>query len=433
MSETVEVTATQSAIERKKINILFVSDGDSHRGVLRGEGAIKAFAHFYERIADITYYSTTSKKLANFTDSDLSDVNVVWLDNLADFAAARNLSNITDRLLESIEPDWRTKALNISKDSQEEAEKFIKDLNSRRADKVRIIYALDEFVWEAPVGRSREVSRVQVMESMMDIADTIVVPNVDLGDFIQHFKLCRPDANIEVVPSSIGADFFQVYRNFIRTGNAGGMRDKPRVLVKGLNIPDNVQEFIMDNHKKMDISICSVGEVNQHLLGLISRKKVSHIVHWAHPNVNRRTILDTMAIERDGAYDVVIHTKPEKMNGNVYELTSGDEDILFSIAAGSIPVCGTEHIGYQDNHLSNVSGFVFGPDTPAKYLRNIVESVCDVPVKFNEVYGKCRHAIENRISVSPGVMSRYYAVLTGTKATKVETTSEEETENDIQG
>lgn len=431
MSDQVEVTAPVTPpTEKKKLNVLFVSDGDSHRGVLRGEGAIKAFARFYERVADITYYSTTSKKLANFTQSDLYDVNVLWLDNIADFGAARNFSDLSDKILEGIEPGWREKAIALASESQDKAEEFIKELNARRQEKIRFIYAIDEFVWEAPVGRSKEVSRVQIMESMMDIADTIVVPNPDLADCITHFKLCRPDANIEVIPSSVSAEFFQVYRNFNRTGNAGGLRDKPRVLVKGLTIPDNVQEFIMDNHKKMDITVCSVGEVNEHLLGLISRKKVSHIIHWAHPNVNRRTILDTMAIERDSAFDVVIHTKPVTMKGNIYELSTGDEDILFSIASGSIPVCGTEHIGYNDEHLSNVSGFVFGPETPSKHLKNVVESVCNVPVKFNEVFNKCRNAIENRLSVAPFVMGRYFAVMTGKK-----TVNQPETEEvtDVQG
>ena len=163
----------------------------------------------------------------------------------------------------------------------------------------------------------------------------------------------------------------------------------------------------------MNITICSVGEVNQHVMGLIQGKKVNHIMHWAHPHVTRNNIIDTYAIERDMGFDVTIHTKPSVLNERYYELTCGDDDILFSIAAGSIPVCGTEHIGYSEDHLSYISGYVFGPDAPAKYLRGVIDSVVKVPVKFNEVYNKCHAALEHRVAAAPEIMNLYYQVMIG--------------------
>ena len=82
------------AAQKPNIDILFVSDGDSRLYPIRGESTIKSFVRFYDRITDTSYYTTQSKKLVTITDAELAGINVLWLDNLMDFNAARNLSTV---------------------------------------------------------------------------------------------------------------------------------------------------------------------------------------------------------------------------------------------------------------------------------------------------------------------------------------------------
>jgi hypothetical protein len=420
------------AAAKPNLNILFVTDNDSRSSIFRGESMIKSFVRFYDRTCDISYQIAPSSKLAKLGDSELAQFNVVWLDNISDYMAAVNFGNVIDRLTTTINPDWKTTATRLATEDKDTADKFLSDLIAKRKDTVRIIYALDEFVWEAPLGRSKELKRVQVIETLMDMSDTVVVPSNEMADLIQGvFKFTREDMDISVIPSSISPDFLPLYKNFMRMGDAGGgIRKKPRVLIKGVMIPENVQEFIMENFKKMDITVCSVGEVNEHVLGLLHGKKVNHIMHWSHPHVNKRNMLDTLAIERDSGFDIVIHTMPKiimksgdgdavkqhnfnELAEKGYDISIGDEDILFSIAYGAIPVCESERLDYAPDHISKVSGYEFGIDTPAKYLRSVVTSLCDVPVKFNEVYAKCKAAIEQRVASNPSVMGSYFATMVG--------------------
>lgn len=426
----------EKARAKTTLNILFVSDGDSRSSIFRGESMIRSFCRFYERTTNITYQIAPSSKLSKLTDTELGQFNVVWLDNVSDYAAAMNFSHVIERLTTEIEPEWKEQASKLAAEDQNAANAYLTELVAKRRERLRIIYALDEFVWEAPLGRAKELKRVQVVENLMDMSDTVVVPTNELADLVQDvFKFVRESIDIEVIPSAVSPDFLPLYKNFTRTGDAGGMRSKPRVLVKGISIPDNVQEYIMDNYKKMDITVCSVGEVNEHVLGLMHRKKVNHIMHCVHPHVNKRNIIDTLAIERDSAFDIVIHTTTSIVikNGDSdaikqtnfnelankgYEISIGDEDILFSIAYGAIPICDVERIPYPDEHMSKVSGYVFGPDTPAKYLRNVITSLCDVPVKFNETYAKCKSVVESRVAAAPSIMGAYFAAMVGPELTE---------------
>ena len=169
----------------------------------------------------------------------------------------------------------------------------------------------------------------------------------------------------------------------------------------------------------MEITLCSVDEVNDHVMGLIGRKKINHIVHWANPYVNKGNIIPTYAIERDAGYDIVIHTKPDNMQGNMYEITTGDEDILFSISYGAVPICGIDHLGYDEGskHLGLSSGKTFGKDTPAKKITKMVETL-QTPVMFNEAFGKCRQLVEHRLANSPIILARYFSILLGKELSK---------------
>lgn len=411
----------EKASLKPTFNILYVGDGDSRLMPFRGESAIRTFANFYEKHANITYYTAGSKRLTNLTVSDLRHVNVLWVDNLSNFMAARNLSVIIDQLTEEIQPGWKEKIRALSEKSPEEAEKFATDLRKKRHEKLRIIYALDEFVWEGVVGRMHDIQTVQLMESYMNMADAIVVPTRELLDVLNMYGFVNQYVEIYVIPTAVNIDFFPLFKDFTRRGKAQieQLREKPNVLVKGLTMPLNVQEFIINNYKKMNITICSVDNVDDHIRGLISKGKVNHIHHWANPMVNRSNILTTCAIERDAGFDFVIHTKPDNMKGQLYEITTGDEDILFSIAYGALPICGVDHIGLDDdsNTLMTASGLTFGKDSPHERISKIV-TLNQTPSLFNEALGKCRAMVERRVITDTYIVARYFAVMLGREMSK---------------
>jgi len=408
----------KKATEKPKFNILYVGDGDTRLLPFRGEKILKTFVDFYERQADIEYYTISSKMFGEFKLDDLRNVNIIWADNVSEFKAVKNLSDLQNQVLTSIEPDWKKNLEELNKDeNKDKAIEYLKELNKERSEKLRIVYSLDEFIWQGTVGRSRDVGTVQLMETFMSIADTVVVPTPELKEAIMYYKFIQdPNKDIFVVPSAVNADFFPLFKDFTKKGKAelSQLRDKPKILIKGLSIPKNVEEFIINNYKKANITICSVDEVNDHVMALIARRKINHIYHWANPYVNRRNISPTYAIERDFGFDMVIHTKPDNMKGDMYELTTGDEDILFSISYGALPICGIDHLGYEkdSNHLAMSAGVTFGKDTPAKKIAGMVNRF-QTPALFNEVFNKCRQEVENRIATSPFIIARYFSVMLG--------------------
>jgi hypothetical protein len=411
----------EKALTKPSFKILYVGDGDSRLLPFRGETIVKQFAQFYERQANIEFFTVSSDMLGKLDLNDLRHFNIIWADNVSHFKATKNLSELQEKLFDTIEPNWQDKIKELNKESAEAATNFINELTKKKNEKLKIIYSLDEFIWEGSVGRVRDVQTVQLMESFISMSDTLVVPTPELKEAIQYYKLL-PNKDVVVIPSSVNPEFFPLYKDFSRSRRheASQIKEKPKVLVKGISIPQNVQEFIINNHGKMDITVCSVGEVNDHVMGLMSRKKINHIYHWANPQVNRRNILATYALERDAGFDFVIHTKPDDLSEDMYEITTGDEDVLFSISYGALPICGYDHLGYDEEDTSNLafaSGITFGKDTTAKTLTSIIEKY-QTPVLFNEAFLKARQKVENRISTSPFIVGRYFTVMLGKEMSK---------------
>ena len=189
--------------------------------------------------------------------------------------------------------------------------------------------------------------------------------------------------------------------------------EKPRVLVKGLAIPENVDEFICENYKKFDITLSSVGEVSDHLKGLLSAGKVRHIYHWANPYVVSGNLYASWAMERDSAFDFTIITKPSELAGKLYEICLGDEDVLFAAASGSLPICGIADLDYEEGlHNVGTSCPNFGSANTAKELREAITSR-QVWTRYKEDYGKVRAKVEARLTAGPFTMSRYFSILLG--------------------
>jgi len=407
----------EKALARPNISILRIGEGDSHLEPFRGEAILRTFSDFYQRHATVRYCTASPSMLVEMGSVDLRHYNVLWLEGVSQMNVSQKLYAIHDALMNEIEPNWRQIMGDMHKVDSMSAYKYMKELNARRAnEKLRIVYQLDEFVWEGVVGRMRDIHTVQVVESFMSIADVIVVPTPELKEAITHYKLANdPEKDIQVVLTGVGVEFCPLFRDPKRPSQnkVDQLKEKPRILVKGLTIPTNIDAFICDNYKKMDITISSVGEASEHLRGLISMGKVKHIYHWANPYVNKTNVYATWALERDAGFDFVILTKPDDLKGKMYEICSGDEDILFAAAYGALPIAGYDHLGYDEeaHHLSILCP-TFGNDSTPKSIREII-GTHQVWTKYAESYGKVRAAVEARLVASPAIMGRYFAICIG--------------------
>jgi hypothetical protein len=165
---------------------------------------------------------------------------------------------------------------------------------------------------------------------------------------------------------------------------------------------------------------------------LIERQKITHIYHWANPFVNTTNFLQTYAVERDIGFDIVIHVKPDKLD-NMYEITSGDEDILFSVASGSLPICGIDHLEYDEDteYLGKTCGVTFGKDTTASTLRELVDSYM-LPVRWNDTFAKCKNLIDSRSTTSPRILGSYFAIFLGKELAEARRTLASETKTNIE-
>ena len=149
--ETTIPTISDELRERASLkpvfNILFVSDNDSRLSLFRGSSIFKTFEEFYTRQATISCSYVPSSKLASMKLNDFDGYNILWIDNVSSYGAAKNLSELNIELLNAIDPSWKQTVEKLGT-SNDEAVKYIKELNSKREAKLRIIYALDELVWE---------------------------------------------------------------------------------------------------------------------------------------------------------------------------------------------------------------------------------------------------------------------------------------------
>ena len=424
----------KKALEKPTFKILYVGDGDTRLSPFRGESMLKTFSNMYAKHAHIELHTASSNFMHSINLEMLKYYNVLWLDNISDFKTAKNLADLQAQLMQELVPNW-DKELEALEGKEEESKEYVKFLDKTRISKLHVIYSLDEFIWDAPVGRSCDIQTVQLIETYIKISDSIIVPTVELKEAMTYYKFVPFNKDIYVIPSSVSVDFFPLFKNFMRKGKAevAQLREKPNVLIKGLTVPKNIESFILENYKKMQITLCSIDEINDHIKFLLEKKKINHIYHWANPYVNKSNLLSTYALERDAGFDFVIHTKPDNMRGNMYEISTGDEDILFSIAYGAIPICGIDHLGYDENtkHLATISKKTFGKDTPSKKIANIIETL-QTPVVFNEIFSKCKQEVEHRISNSPLIGARYFNIMLGKELSKARSLLAKEKRNEIE-
>lgn len=417
MSDEMQITPEmrKKAEEKPTFNILFVGEGESRLSLFRGESMIRTFASFYSKFANISYMTTTPAKLNAFPRESLLDVNILWLDNCMDARLVTNIATVQSQILDAVSPDWRKELNALKEESEDKAVEFIKVLKAKRASTLRVIYALDEFIWEAPVGRSVSLQGVKLVESYFSVADSVVLPNSDLKDAIEHFGYCPAETDFVVIPTAVTHEFFPLYKDMNRTLvlNATANTVKPKVLVKGVTLSKNVMEFITSSYKDYDITVSSVGELSEAVMGLIGRKKIKHIHHWANPQVNKTNFTHGYALERDMGFDFLVYSFPDDLNDKMYELTMGDEDVLFAVASGALPICGSNDVGYEGNHLYNSSGVTFGSKNSGKDISEKIRILFNNHLKFNEALNRSRAVVENRIATSPNIIGGYFAAMIG--------------------
>lgn len=419
MSEVVETKVSEEvkkkAMQKPTFNILFVDGGESRLSMFRGEIMLRNFAAFYARYANISYMTATSQAASKLTLTTLGDTNIIWIDNNVDTVLAQTINRLQVEIMDSINPNWKKELSDLKAEGVEEKiVAYTKELKARREEKLRIIYAIDEFVWEAPVGRAFPLQLTQAMEGFIACADIVVVPTYELKEAMQHFGFANKYCDFVVIPTAVNHDFFPLFKNFNRELELHPMTaPKAKILVKGTEIPKNVQEFIQLNYKSYDITLSSVGELNDTIMALIGRKKVKHLYHWANPYSNKKNFSTTYAIERDLSFDFIIYCMPDNLADNMYEITKGDEDVLFAVACGALPICGIDHVGYDKTNLYYASGLTFGKDSKMEEIVSIVKTHYNNHIKFNEAYNKARVVVENRLVTSANIMSGYYAVMLG--------------------
>ena len=124
-------------------------------------------------------------------------------------------------------------------------EQYVADANEYRAMTLRVVYALDEFVWEAPAGRQRTIVDAMTVQETMQMADEVIVPNSELAGAIKDLGLVSEYTDVLVIPTFMNEYFYPINRITNRMASLSTMINKPKILVKGTCIPKNVQNFII--------------------------------------------------------------------------------------------------------------------------------------------------------------------------------------------
>lgn len=409
-------TILQEAIAKKcdaamAFNILYVTDEASRLNYVRGVSALDEVKRFYGNIAKCNVCKISS---AQFIDKcvNFDKFDIIWVDNVIDHMFNRALLDTLDAKLNEVLPDWKE---NMPEGEEEQLE-YVKDINEYRALYIRAIYALDEFVWDAPGGRQKTVISAKTVEDAMAISDEVIVPTIELRDAIRDIGLVTANKDVLVIPTFMNENFYPVNRIVTKSSKFAMSIRKPKVLVKGVYIPSNVQNLIIHNADKYDFTISSIVELDPRLMKLLETRNVKNIQHWANPYVNSRNLLTTMAIERDMEYDFVILTYGDAENRpeqNAYAITDTDTDALIAVATGAIAIAGVDGMEFgEGTHISQDTGLTFGIDTKIDDLLGMLKkwSVCS---NWDNAYGKQYSILKTRLVSSPMVMAGYFNAFLG--------------------
>lgn len=396
---------------KAEVDIIHVNDGDSR---LFGGRFNEDFAHlcpFYDTLCTFNHISMTSGMFINlYSKLAITKETVVILDNIKNPAVFEVLQKMKFSSFQNTVGDTVLDTA-YNKDDSEKVS-LEKELKNDRIRKInfRIIYLLDELVWDGVGGRGKSIYEARVVEDLLQVADTIIVPTAELRHALIDIGFVSEDRknDVTILPFTISPQMFQVYAvNQARTYSS--TISKPKILVKGAVIPNNVCEFIVAKHKKYNFTICTGSELPNELMLLLANGDVRHIVHYSSPSVNYKNITNTYLDERDGRYDFVIHCS----NTLNYDLASGDIDPMISVACGSIAyACVRKDWFTPETHLCEKTGTTFTPQATYNQIDNMISHEC-ISANWNKLYTEQRNSIEAKISDKAVSMARLFAVLIG--------------------
>ena len=419
----IEARLKQILETKRSFNVLYVSDNTSRLSCVRGLNAMQEFKTFYSSITDVTLTTMDSKTFTRMKP-DLSAFNVVWVDNVISCAFNDTLMESMREAFDKFEPGWRDEAESLKGD-QAAYDEYMKQANEYRSLTLRVVYALDEFYWDAPGGRNRTIIDAKMVSDCLSYADTIVVPNTELMVAIQQTQLVEEDKEIVVIPSFV-SNFYPVHKIFLRSSGSSTVIRRPKILVKGTVIPPNVQNFIIHSTDDYDFTISTVCELDPKLEKLLiapSKKEspvVRHIYHWANPYVNGKNVTETMAMERDAAFDFVILTSPMDIENDIYLISDTDTDAIIAVASGSVVFAQIAEAQFGKGiHLCNEcgNGFAFSVKSPVQKIREMVEQRRSV-AKWDEAYIAQRTLLEHRLVSDPKILAGFFHAMLGQRVSK---------------
>jgi len=248
--------------KKLEFHILLVSDGTSRLSPLRGHTALEYFKNVYRTMAEVTLTTMTSAGFLR-EEPDLSKYNVLWIDNVTN---PKFLHVVSDRIAD-YEDVICGKLAMPEGISDEDAEKLFNQRRTLRNLSLRVIYALDEFVWHAPAGRQVNMFTARMVEDAMIIADEVVVPTADMMATMKSVGLVPPDKDVVVINTFVNDLMYPIHRINDRASHYATSIRRPKILIKGTTIPSNVQKFMLLDKVTTDykITVCSVGELSKTL------------------------------------------------------------------------------------------------------------------------------------------------------------------------
>lgn len=402
--------------KKLEFHILLVSDGTSRLSPLRGHTALEYFKNVYRTMAEVTLTTMTSAGFLR-EEPDLSKYNVLWIDNVTN---PKFLHVVSDRIADY--EDVICGKLEMPEGiSEEDAEKLFTQRRTLRNLSLRVIYALDEFVWHAPAGRQVNMFTARMVEDAMIIADEVVVPTADMMTTMKSVGLVPPDKDVVVINTFVNDIMYPIHRINERASHYATSIRRPKILIKGTTIPSNVQKFMMLDKVTTDykITVCSVGELSKTLYAKMrqtpdgSEPEITTIQHWASPVVDYNNFAQTMAIERDVGFDFVITCVPDDIENDPYELSNADTDNILAVAEGAVTIAGVKDAGFTANdHICVASGLVFGSKSTPEEIKALIEKwrIC---VNWDEAYKKQRKLLTEKTISSERIIGGFFHAMLG--------------------
>lgn len=410
---------TKDLLTNKKLefHILFVSDGNSRLSPLRGAAAMDYFKNVFRTLADVTVTLMTSSGFLR-EQPDLHKYNVLWIDNVTNPKFIHDLAP----MLDAYENEICGGEMEVPTNSRvEDLEKEAKQRRIMRNLSLRVIYALDEFVWDAPAGRQVNMFTARMVEDAMIIADEIVVPTADMMLILKKSNLIPEDKDVVVINTFVNDTIFPLHRINNRSSHYSTTIRRPKILIKGTQIPQNVQKFILmdDVTKDYKITISSVSSLSKDIYKKMqqtpdgSEPEITTIKHWAVPVETFNAFAGTLAIERDVGFDFVITCVPDDLEDNPYELCNADTDNIIAVAEGAVTIAGVKGSPFKAaNHICVASNMQFSKTDTPQAIKSLIEKwkIC---VNWDEAYKKQRELLEQKTISSEQIMGGFFHAMLG--------------------